>query len=1020
MATTLFTFGCGTHGELGISGSDGGTWHDTAVVAFPVRGSATVETVRLGTDHSMALVGGRAFRWGLFGAHAVPRSSRSSSIRNETGPVTLSPEVVPTPRPLTQTQNQHPPHHRNQPVSASRTGRQEGSLKYSLSPERGNTERTYCSLACGGSNSFLLSSDGEAWLLGNLWPLGGDPSQLRHLWGVPQGGPPSRVAQIAGGWRHCLILTEVGCVFALGDDEHGQCAGINTGTAALNTPTGQAIVGVSAGACHSVAWDVDGAVFTWGHNGSGRLGLGPTDHIRKPTRVERLATEYICAATCGASFTLFATAPASARDEISRRRSMPTAIWACGGNRYGQLGLGGGFAEVYDQPVRVPVFCAGEDIIDLAAGANHALCISRPGGSNRNDFPPTAWSWGCASSGQCGRAQGEVRGSQPPQFRGKPVSLADFTAPSPNWGVAVAAGRTHSAVLARIVDRAPGSPRNPFNTPRVKRTAADSPANRKGNESNPVATQRRRSPAAIKSNSHRSVVSRPATLSQPLNLADDIIGDFLNGLSGSSVAGTADYLRMPSGAGTVKEALLVELGEEALRGEGKMKETSGQHEPESLPLPAAAPSVVRRQGMPFSAKRSLSASAKQRPGRKHLSPTRVPHSALQTGLFSSNQNRDRSRPSQIRQAHADSWQVHGAFSSAELWPLSPSSRDSTSNPMVPPRTVPTVSAVPDPLGVARATPQAPRDGWKWGGLHASLDGLSSLIANIGSLPGREPDFDETTMSRRDRCVVHQGSPSQILVAGLSSPSSRCKFPVDALTHSRSCSPSSRGKSPSGALTHSKSSISPPPIQAPTRLRSCSSPPALPRPRPTYLAVSSPSNSKPFALGDTDTDEEPLFGLEAKSSLPPPVARQSKPTQFPNHPQVAKIDDQTATGTDHEPPVPTVPSRQAISKPSHNLETREALAVPAMPVVSKSSYNLETCEVDCERASRFSCDRVSNEFRAASESGHESPALPAPVLLTVERPALSFNEPGITVQLADSSDSRISESSSDGHIERDWV
>lgn len=65
---------------------------------------------------------------------------------------------------------------------------------------------------------------------------------------------------VAAGWRHCLFVTEAGRVFALGDDEFGQCAGQAKGTAAVPLPSAQKALGVAAGACHSMAWDAAGAL----------------------------------------------------------------------------------------------------------------------------------------------------------------------------------------------------------------------------------------------------------------------------------------------------------------------------------------------------------------------------------------------------------------------------------------------------------------------------------------------------------------------------------------------------------------------------------------------------------------------------------------------------------------------------------------------------------------------------------------------------------------------------------------
>ena len=180
-------------------------------------------------------------------------------------------------------------------------------------------------VACGGSNSFMLTGAGEVFMFGSLRPAA-DPGGVRCIW-CPKGSAARRVVRVAAGWRHCLMLTEAGSAFALGDDEYGQCAGSADARTPLPMPSLQAVVGIAAGACHSVAWDRQGACFTWGHGGNGRLGLGGSGagggapHCRVLARVDALK-DPVCMAACGANFTLLVT-------------DSGRALWACGGNQYG-------------------------------------------------------------------------------------------------------------------------------------------------------------------------------------------------------------------------------------------------------------------------------------------------------------------------------------------------------------------------------------------------------------------------------------------------------------------------------------------------------------------------------------------------------------------------------------------------------------------------------------------------------------------------------------------------------------
>ncbi|CAE7563111.1 Herc4, partial [Symbiodinium necroappetens] len=269
----------------------------------------------------------------------------------------------------------------------------------------------------------LRTRQGEVFLFGGLWPPGGDPGQLRHVWGAAQGGPASRVAQVAAGWRHVLFLTEAGCIFALGDDDFGQCAGSGGGTAAIPLPSSAMAVGVAAGACHSLAWDATGAAFAWGHGGSGRLGLGGACKRPSPQRVD--LAKPVCAASAGANFSLFVV-------------NSGEELFACGGNQYGQLGIDASQAFT---PVSVQIPLAEDEVITaVASGTNHVICLTQTDGDPA-DSQATVWAWGCASSGQCGPNAAF-------ESQARPLKLGDFSPPSPHRAVAVAAGRSHSAVLA--------------------------------------------------------------------------------------------------------------------------------------------------------------------------------------------------------------------------------------------------------------------------------------------------------------------------------------------------------------------------------------------------------------------------------------------------------------------------------------------------------------------------------------------------------------------------------------------
>ncbi|CAJ1405496.1 unnamed protein product, partial [Effrenium voratum] len=602
MPTTLFTFGCGPYGELGHARPENCHPQEAKPVAFPGsaphrNGEPWVQAVALGTDHSMAIVGGKVYRWGLQGAHAVPRSWRGG---RWTDADKTAPEVVPSPLLLADLRSQD---------------RSRSPSRRSPSPRRG-----VASITCGGSNSFVLTTSGEVLLLGGLWPPGGETGQLRHLWGIAKGGPPSRVAKVAAGWRHCLLLTEAGRVFALGDDEFGQCAGSGSGAAAISLSQCPAI-GVAAGACHSFAWDSSGRVFGWGHGGSGRLGLGTTSHHTLPEQVEALVD--VCGVSCGANFSTFVT-------------NCGHHLWACGGNNYGQLGC-----DCKSKLLPTPVDLTGEVVAALESGTNHVICLTRSTAGRVREERTSVWTWGCSTSGQCGRTEQESP---------RPQKLLHFSPPSPHCAVAVAAGRSHSAVIAS------------------------------GGTGHLLAVPRFGSPKVSCDNSLERDVKAQVT---PIEATEDIIEEFLTGLSElSELTELTERSRSPAAA-------LVEMGEAALRGEGDKGPPEVQRVSPSSPAQQRGRLGLRHDR--YIGRRSVT-RPRERPSRERQPKPKQP--------------KEPKEPKEAKEAK----EARGFMSRSYL--------ESTHTEAQ--------------VNIAGRLLADALEADKWSGIHESLKGLSSFIAQIGS------------------------------------------------------------------------------------------------------------------------------------------------------------------------------------------------------------------------------------------------------------------------------------------------
>lgn len=100
---------------------------------------------------------------------------------------------------------------------------------------------------------------------------------------------PEQIVQVAAGFDHTLALGESGAIYAWGDNTYGQ-VGIDSAKGIVSGP--QRVEGlpqikeISAGFRHSLALDENGNLWVWGNNIAGQLGTGDRSDLRRPTPVE--------------------------------------------------------------------------------------------------------------------------------------------------------------------------------------------------------------------------------------------------------------------------------------------------------------------------------------------------------------------------------------------------------------------------------------------------------------------------------------------------------------------------------------------------------------------------------------------------------------------------------------------------------------------------------------------------------------------------------------------------------------
>merc|ERR1719278_1699662 len=168
-------------------------------------------------------------------------------------------------------------------------------------------------IAPGGRHTLVLAGGGELYSCGSndFGQLGREGSQTRLE--LVSGLGQYKVVSATCGANHSLAVDKWGSVFSWGSDESGQL-GHNQGSNVLRVPrllkglATMKVTAVSAGMYHSCALSASGQLYTWGNNSKGQLGLGRnSDMVFSPTLVESLAGVPVAGVACGGNHTLVVT-----------------------------------------------------------------------------------------------------------------------------------------------------------------------------------------------------------------------------------------------------------------------------------------------------------------------------------------------------------------------------------------------------------------------------------------------------------------------------------------------------------------------------------------------------------------------------------------------------------------------------------------------------------------------------------------------------------------------------------------
>ncbi len=255
-------------------------------------------------------------------------------------------------------------------------------------------------IAAGAGRSFALQADGRLWAWGdNASGALGLGSRNDALTPAQVGvGVPgfAGIVGVAAGARHSLALRADGRVFAMGEVAVPLAGGVALHDTPVEVAGLQEVAALAAGNGHAMALDNNGRLWTWGQNSRGQLGVGSTVPNAAPVAVGR---------TAAGTPMLPNLALAAGRDfSLAQPFAGPVLSWGAGDR--GQLGHGAAGADA-SAPQQVGALLLPSR--SVAAGGAHALTVTRNG---------NVYAWGANATGQLGIGSAESQRNEPVQLPG--------------------------------------------------------------------------------------------------------------------------------------------------------------------------------------------------------------------------------------------------------------------------------------------------------------------------------------------------------------------------------------------------------------------------------------------------------------------------------------------------------------------------------------------------------------------------------------------------------------------------
>uniref|UniRef100_A0A673FTS5 Probable E3 ubiquitin-protein ligase HERC3 n=1 Tax=Sinocyclocheilus rhinocerous TaxID=307959 RepID=A0A673FTS5_9TELE len=273
-------------------------------------------------------------------------------------------------------------------------------------------------VSCGQAHSLVVNEQGQvfAWGAGEGGQLGlGAAEEAVRVPRLIKKLCEHRISQVMCGKQHCIALSKDGQLFVWGENSSGQL-GLGKGEPSTLSPQplkslcGIPLAQISAGGDHSFALSLSGAVFGWGKNSAGQLGLNDEQDRAVPCHIKFLRSQKVVYISCGEEHTaaltkvlinngIFDSTPLCVRHRHHTLAFVPSTglVYAFGCNTQGQLGTGLRGNAKSPLPVRnIQPLCIGNThtterytIGKIHSGGDHnflLLSTTKEGSSCPEDF----------------------------------------------------------------------------------------------------------------------------------------------------------------------------------------------------------------------------------------------------------------------------------------------------------------------------------------------------------------------------------------------------------------------------------------------------------------------------------------------------------------------------------------------------------------------------------------------------------------------------------------------------------